>query len=204
MISFVFLGLSLAAPMGPVNSAEIDKGIKNGFFHAWLVGIGAMIADAFFMLLVYLGLLQFLNIPPVQVFLWLFGSFVLIYTGFEGLLNLNKLTLMDYRKKDSLFSCLLSGFLLSISSPLSILFWLGIYGSILAKTTESSPNQILIYSTMIFLGLALWDLFIAVLTSGLRPLLNTRILKMISLLSCLSLIAFGVYFGIEGVQTLLN
>lgn len=29
--SCVFLGLSLAAPIGPVNAAQMDKGIKHGF-----------------------------------------------------------------------------------------------------------------------------------------------------------------------------
>ena len=31
--SYVFLGLSLAAPIGPVNAARRGRGIKNGFFH---------------------------------------------------------------------------------------------------------------------------------------------------------------------------
>jgi threonine/homoserine/homoserine lactone efflux protein len=46
LVSYILLGLSLAAPIGPVNSARLDKGIKNGFWHAWIVGAGSMIADA--------------------------------------------------------------------------------------------------------------------------------------------------------------
>lgn len=30
-LSYVFLGLSLAAPIGPINAAQLDKGIKMGF-----------------------------------------------------------------------------------------------------------------------------------------------------------------------------
>lgn len=81
LLSYFFLGLTLAAPIGPVNSARIDKGIKNGFWHAWIVGTGSMIADALFMILVYVGMVRFLEIPIVQIFLWLFGGFVLIYSG---------------------------------------------------------------------------------------------------------------------------
>lgn len=33
-----FLGQTLAAPIGPVNSARIDKGIKNGFVMLGLLG----------------------------------------------------------------------------------------------------------------------------------------------------------------------
>lgn len=45
IVAYIFLGVSLAAPIGPVNAAQLDTGIKNGFFHAWIFGIGALTAD---------------------------------------------------------------------------------------------------------------------------------------------------------------
>ena len=30
-LSYVFLGLSLSAPMGPINAAQLEKGIRSGF-----------------------------------------------------------------------------------------------------------------------------------------------------------------------------
>ncbi len=204
-LGYILLGLSLAAPIGPVNSARLDKGIKNGFWHAWIVGAGSMIADAFFMLLVYLGIVQFINIPIIQIFLWLFGSFILIYSGIESIVGANTLTLNYSRNKESLFKCFLTGFIMSITSPLSILFWLGIYGSILAKTAASyGTGTLLVYSSMIFLGLIFWDIFIAALTSGFRKFLHNQTLKAISILSGASLIGFGVYFGHQGIQALLH
>jgi len=205
LISYIILGFTLAAPIGPVNSARLDKGIKNGFWHAWFVGAGSMIADGIFMMLVYLGMVQFLGIPIVQIFLWLFGGFILIYSGVESIKNANTVTLNYSRNKESLFKCFLTGFILSITSPLSILFWLGIYGSILAKTAQTSGTEsLLIYSSMIFLGLTFWDVFVAALTSGFRKLLNVKSLITISLISGLSLIVFGIYFGYQGISSLLS
>jgi threonine/homoserine/homoserine lactone efflux protein len=195
--------LTLAAPIGPVNSAEIDKGIKNGFFHAWMVGAGAVIADGIFMLFVYLGLTRFLDIHPIQVFLWLFGAFVLVYTGIESIVSGKTITLKSDRNKDSLFTCFLTGFLMSITNPLSIMFWLGIYGSVLAKTAiHYGTLETILYSSMIFLGLTLWDVFIAAISSGSRHFLNAKTLKTISLISGTSMIAFGIYFGFQGIKTL--
>ncbi|HAQ08672.1 MAG TPA: amino acid transporter [Bacillus bacterium] len=204
LASYILLGLTLAAPIGPVNSARLDKGIKNGFWHAWIVGTGSMIADAIFMLLIYLGLVNFLDIPEIQIFLWLFGSFVLIYTGVEGIIKANNIELAFSRGKESLFKCFLTGFLMSISSPLSILFWLGIYGSVLAKTASNyGRTDLLIYSSMIFLGLALWDILVASITTGFRRFLNYGSLRAISILSGLSLLGFGLYFGYQGITALL-
>jgi threonine/homoserine/homoserine lactone efflux protein len=205
LISYIILGFTLAAPIGPVNSARLDKGIKNGFWHAWIVGAGSMIADGVFMLLVYLGMVQFLGIPVVQIFLWLFGGFVLIYSGIESIKNANTITLSYSRQKDSLFKCFLTGFIMSITSPLSILFWLGIYGSVLAKTAQTNGTQsLLIYSSMIFLGLTFWDVFVAALTTGFRRLLNVKSLIAISIVSGASLIVFGLYFGYQGIDALLG
>ncbi|WP_449619860.1 LysE family transporter [Robertmurraya sp. Marseille-Q9965] len=200
LFGYIVLGFTLAAPIGPVNSARLDKGIKHGFWHAWLVGIGSMLADGIFMLMVYLGMVHFLEIPIVQVFLWLFGGFVLIYSGIESIIGAGSIALTDSRGKDSLFKCFITGFVMSITSPLSILFWLGIYGSVLAKTAQvNGPESLLIYSSMIFLGLIVWDILIASLSTGFRKFLNKQSLTVISVLSGLSLIGFGLYFTFQGL-----
>lgn len=204
LMGYIVLGFTLAAPIGPVNSARLDKGIKNGFWHAWIVGAGSMIADGIFMLIVYLGMVNFLEIPIVQIFLWLFGGMILLYTGIESIWSAGTLSLEDTRGKESLFKCFMTGFIMSITSPLSILFWLGIYGSVLAKTAQmSGPGSLLIYSSMIFLGLTLWDLLVASLTTGFRRYLNEYSLKAISIISGLSLVGFGLYFGYEGIKAVL-
>ena len=95
LFSYIVLGFTLAAPIGPVNSARLDKGIKNGFWHAWVVGAGSMIADGFLMLMVYLGMVHFLEVPIIQIFLWLFGGFILIYSGVEGIIGVNSLALNE-------------------------------------------------------------------------------------------------------------
>src|SRR3954453_3577307 len=203
LFSYIILGFTLAAPIGPVNSARLDKGIKNGFWHAWVVGVGSMIADGIFMLMVYLGMVQFLGIPIIQIFLWLFGGFILIYSGLESIKNANTITLTYSRNKESLMKCFLTGFVMSITSPLSILFWLGIYGSVLAKTAQTNGTEsLLIYSSMIFLGLTFWDLFVAVLTTGFRKLLSAKSLIAISIISGASLVVFGIYFGYQGIDAL--
>src|SRR5438874_10302446 len=120
-----------------MNAAHIDRGILNGFLHAWFFGVGAVLADAIYMLVVYIGVVQFLDTPFMKTFLWSFGSFVLLYTGVESLINAGKLNLDQNRNKEPLMRSLLSGFFMSISNPLTILFWLGIYGSILAKTAAA-------------------------------------------------------------------
>ncbi|WP_078409617.1 LysE family transporter [Priestia abyssalis] len=204
-LSYIFLGLSLAAPIGPVNAAQLDKGIRKGFLHAWIFGLGAVAADAIYMMVVYLGVVRFLDTPFMQTFLWLFGCFVLTYTGIESLLKAGQIETDSKRRDDSHFKSFLSGFFMSISNPLTILFWLGIYGSVLAKTASSyGTSQLALYSTAILIGILTWDITMASVASGFRRMLTAKLLTAISLFSGLSLIAFGFYFGLQAVKVLVQ
>ncbi|NOU96674.1 amino acid transporter [Paenibacillus sp. LMG 31456] len=202
-ISYMILGLSLSAPIGPVNAAQLDKGIKNGFLHAWLVGVGAMVADVAYMLLIYLGLAHFLHTPFMKTFLWAFGFFVLVYTGVESLLQISKGHTTRTAKDESAGKSFISGFLLALSNPLNILFWLGIYGSILAQTVESyGMRYVFIYSLGIFTGIFLWDIIMAAIASTLYRYGSKQIIKLISALAGISLIGFGFYFGYQAFKSL--
>lgn len=204
-LSYILLGLSLAAPIGPINAAQIDRGIRNGFIHAWLIGVGAVLADGIYMLAVYIGVNQFLDTAFMKAFLWLFGCFVLLYTGLESMINAGKLNLKDHRNREPLIKSFLSGFFMSISNPLTILFWLGIYGSILAKTAASyETSQLILYSSAIFIGLLLWDIMMASISSNFKKYLTPSLLIFISFLSGFSLMGFGVYFGIQAVNALFG
>jgi L-lysine exporter family protein LysE/ArgO len=203
-ISYILLGLSLAAPIGPVNAAQLDKGIRQGFWPSWLIGLGAMAADAVFMLLIYFGSAHILGSPFIKTFLWLFGSFILLYSGIESLNNTSNILSRSSRSnEESAIKSFTSGFFMTLSNPLSILFWLGIYGSILAKTAETyGAWDLLIYSSGIFIGLMLWDITMATVASLSSKLLSNDILMWISRIAGISLIGFGLYFGYQAVLIL--
>ncbi|WP_334075492.1 MULTISPECIES: LysE family transporter [Paenibacillus] len=205
ILGFIFLGLSLSAPIGPVNAAQLDKGIRGGFLPAWLVGLGAIAADIIYMLLVYFGVIHFLNTPFMQSFLWLFGFFILMYTGIDSIKQASTLSVNETRGREPLMKSFASGFMMSISNPLSILFWLGIYGSVLAQTAATSETRdLIINSCAIISGVLLWDVTMAGFASVFRKILTDRMLRAISILSGLSLIGFGLYFGYEALLLLLE
>ncbi|MGP4074327.1 LysE family transporter [Halobacillus sp. K22] len=203
--SYILLGLSLAAPIGPINAAQIDQGIKNGFLHSWAIGLGSIIADLFFILCVFFGVVHFLEIPMMKSFLWLFGAFVLFYTAFESFKGTKEIGVGQSRSKESIKKTFTNGFLLAITNPLSILFWLGIYGSILADTIQRyNLAHVLLYGGAVLLGLMIWDLFMAFVSSGFRKVLTPSLLHVISFLSGLSLLGFSFYFGFQAFKLLFH
>ncbi|PIC80014.1 amino acid transporter [Sporosarcina sp. P18a] len=204
LVVYMFLGASLAAPIGPVKTVLLNTGIKRGFFHAWAFSLGSVAADILYMFIVYFGVGQFIESPLIKIILWSFGCFVLLYTGIENLLTLNKVEMsLKFGKRVRLRTSMLTGFLMSLMNPLTIIFWLGIYGSILAKTAGGSTGyQIIFNSGAIMLGIIIVDVMMAFLSSGARKFLSVRLLIIVSLISSLSMIGFGLYFGIQAYQAL--
>jgi len=194
----------MAAPIGPVKSVLLNTGIKNGFFHAWFFSLGALTTDIMYMFIVYFGVGQFIDSPLMRIVLWSFGCFVLLYTGIENLLSLHKIEMnLKSGKRVRLRKSILSGFFMSLLNPLTILFWLGIYGSILANTAGVSTGyQIFINSIAILAGIILVDFIMSFLSSGARKLLSTKLLKIVSLISSIIMIGFGIFFGMQAFQAL--
>src|SRR5690606_34624343 len=127
---------------------------------------------------VYFGVIHLLDSPFIKTFLWLFGFFVLVYTGVESIKDAGKISSSNDSNSggNSLLKTFMSGFLISLLNPLSILFWLGIYGSILAKAAHQYPlQQLLLYSGAIILGVLLWDLTMAAASSIFRKYLTLRV-----------------------------
>lgn len=204
-LSYILLGFTLAAPIGPVNAAQLDKGIRYGFLHSWMVGLGAMAADGVFMLLIYFGSAHFLDIPFLKTFLWLFGCFVLIYTGIESMKSADLMISGRQGKEESPARSFVSGFFMTLSNPISILFWLGIYGSILASASQKyAAWDLLIYSSGIFIGILCWDLAMATAASLFHKLLSEKLLSALSKAAGLSLIGFGLYFGWQALKLLFG
>ncbi|MET4560409.1 L-lysine exporter family protein LysE/ArgO [Lysinibacillus parviboronicapiens] len=204
IFTYIFLGISMAATIGPVKTVLLNTGFKNGFFHAWFFSLGALTTDIIYMFIVYFGIGQFIDSLLLKMILWSFGCFVLLYTGIENLLSLHKID-MDLKtgKRTRLRNSIISGFFMSLLNPLTILFWLGIYGSILAKTAEASTGyQIILNSIAILLGIILVDFIMAFSSSVARKLLSTQLLKTVSFISSIIMIGFGIYFGMQAFQAL--
>ncbi|MCY0896213.1 MAG: LysE family transporter [Alicyclobacillaceae bacterium] len=205
-VGYILLGISLSAPIGPINAAQLDGGMRHGFFYAWCIGIGAMLADAAYMGLIFFGLTGFLAHTVVKSFLWAFGSVVLVYLGLQSLYSARSEIVFLTQEAASLSQALTSGFLMAISNPLNILFWFGIYGSLLAKTAETSGQraQSFMETLGIFVGLATWDLWMAVLASSFRKWASPQVMRIVSVAAGAALIAFGLYFAFQAHRQIFS
>jgi threonine/homoserine/homoserine lactone efflux protein len=206
LLSFIVLGFSLAIPVGAVTIEMLKRGMRSGFLRSWLVGLGAMSADVVLMLLIYFGITNFLTGLLAQLVIWLLGFIVLVYLGVSSIRDAFQaidIKLGGRRKLDSLLESYLAGFAIAISNPMNIVFWVGVYGAVLAKTLQTlSGEKVLWYSSGIFIGIAIWDLFVASSAHFGRGFVGEQFMKWFSVAAGLALIIFGLSFGWQAIVVL--
>jgi len=204
IFSGIILGLSVAAPIGPVNIAVIRRGLVAGFFPAWMLGLGAAAADTFYVILVFLGLAPILaESIPFRLALWFIGGAFLIYLGANSARPTQVLanTASDAPRAEP--HPFLTGLGMTLLNPMTIVSWLAIGGaffSSIALVERGISGAMFVAG--IFAGSALWFSGIAVVLHFARRWVNDRALRVVSLIAALVLIAFGLGFIWQAIQTI--
>lgn len=203
IIQQIVLGISLAAPVGPINIEMLKRGIERGFWHAWIVGIGGMTADILFMLLIYFGLSSVFMYTYVQAFMYCAGFFLLFYLGFQSVKQGISHSNMEYKQEEigGLKQSFMAGFLIAISNPLNLVFWFGIYGSTLSSLlTKVTKQEAFLYSLCIIVGIILWNLNIAFSVHFGRTLLKKKALGYITAGAGIILVGYSIHFAYKALQ----
>ena len=206
LVQNILLGLSLAAPIGPVNLEIIKRGLNSGFKQAFLTGLGAMFADTTYLALIFFGLTSFFNFLFIKIFLGIAGSIILIYLGTVSANEFFSKAGETENKPQRLFkTSFVTGYVLAISSPMTIVWWTGVFGALLAAQTHTQTNISAFFSCLsILLGCFLWVFFLAIALHWGKKIINDNILKLISLFAGLFLILFGVYFLYRAIGLIID
>ena len=201
-ISNLILGITLAAAVGPVSIETIKRGLRKGFWSAFLVGLGAALADATYLILIYLGLANFLTGYWIKLIIWIFGAIVLIYLGYGGIKEFkNKLNIKDKNKSER--SSLLAGYLIALMSPMTFAAWFGIGGSIIGAQKLTGMAGLIIFLALV-LGVIIWFFILSMLISFSRKFVNEKTLGYVSLIAGIILIIFGLYFGYNAISYIVG
>jgi len=195
LLQNIILGLSLAAPLGPVNLEIIKRGLNFGFRQAFLTGLGAMSADATYLTLIFFGLTSFLNISLIKIVLGVAGSFVLIYLGLVSAKEYFYKAALENQSRRVYQNSFITGYVLAISSPMTIIWWTGVFGALLMSQTGAQTNLSAFLSCLsILLGCFIWVFFLAASLHWGKKIIHEKMTGYISLIAGIFLIVFGIYF----------
>ncbi|UJR53157.1 LysE family translocator [Dickeya zeae] len=215
MLSGLLLSLSLCLDLGIVNTAIINRGIRDGAGAAFFIGLGSCFGDLLYATLSVLGMAVIFNYTPVRWLLWIGGGGVLLWLSF----NMARSAWRDYRQHRGLAietvsepssgasaparRHFISGMGMALASPSALLWFAAVGGTLIAQATDGSSRQITLFLAGFFIGGILWTLFMAVLIKYGRGALKGRLSFYCSAVSAVLFAVFAVQVIVNGYQTLL-
>jgi threonine/homoserine/homoserine lactone efflux protein len=137
--------------------------------------------------------------------LWSVGGAFLIYLGLAGLRPQQALTALavDPSARAELHP-FVAGFGITLLNPLTVVSWAAIGGAFFAMfAVEPGIANGLILAGSVFLGSVIWSALVALTVHFARRLVNARVLRLVSVVASLALVAFGLGFLVEAAQTIM-
>ncbi|WP_028559580.1 LysE family translocator [Paenibacillus pinihumi] len=200
------LGLSISIPVGTVTIQMMKQGLRNGFLYGWMVGLGGMTFDLLMIMLIYFGFSTYLNLPAVQQVMWLIGCLFLLYLSIDSFKESRRKKEMDGEPNSrSIKKSYLSGLLAAIS-PSNIVFWIGVFGTVLAASFEQSttPFGFLTAAAGILAGILLHDVSLMGFVHYTRRFVSETFLRWFSITAGCLLLGFSFYFGYQFFQAVFS
>ncbi len=184
------IGISIAAPVGPIGVLCIRRTLSNGKLAGFLSGMGAATADMVYGAIAAFGLTVITNLLVENAFwLKLIGGLFLLYLGIKTFME-KPSGKAAQAKQGGYFSMYLSTFFLTITNPITILSFAAIFAGTMIGQNIDSP---LVMVAGVFAGSASWWLALSFGVGLMRDKLNQTHMTWINRISGTIIILFGIF-----------
>lgn len=198
-IDGVIIGFSASVPLGPIGVICIQKTINKGRWSGLVSGAGAAGADTFFAIIAGFGLTFITDfITEKQLYLRIAGSIILLILGLKMFLTNPAIQIRRQRfKKKGLFSDFISVFFLTLSNPLTVLFFGAVFAGFGVVKEESDFLSVFFMVVGIFVGALAWWVILTTTVNHFRKKFRLKRLWWINKITGAIVILCGIAGGIS-------
>ncbi len=193
LLTGLVIGFSIAVPVGPIGLLCIRRAITQGRVAGFASGLGAATSDAAFGLIAALGLTAIASaLLEHRTWLQLIGGLFLVWLGISTLRSRPPAGTTNAPASRNLAAAYGSTFVLTLTNPMTILSFLGIFAGAGLGVTKPGAMAGAMMVVGVFLGSAAWWLILSSLASWLGGRLETRGLRALNTISGLVIAGFGL------------
>jgi threonine/homoserine/homoserine lactone efflux protein len=184
------IGFSIAAPVGPIGLLCIRRSLTDGRLAGFVSGLGAATADALYGLIAALGLTGITSrLVEVRVPLQVGGGLFLVYLGIAALRAPPQVASAPDSGATKSGGMFVSTFFLTLTNPMTILSFLGIFAGLNAGTGSVAAASLLVAG--VFLGSAAWWFVLSAASGWFGSRLRQGGLRFVNIASGVIIAAFG-------------
>ncbi len=190
-LSSLLIGLSIAAPVGPIGLLTIQRSLEHGARAGLATGLGAAAADAVYGAIGAYGVSWLVNaLVAARVPLALFGGAFLLWMAWQLLRAPVAQRAANTAPARNGWQYFASTFLLTLSNPATIFSFIAIFGSMAGRAGSSSPALLV---AGVLIGSALWWLLLSSAVGRLRERFDARWRRRVNRFSAAVLAAFALW-----------
>jgi threonine/homoserine/homoserine lactone efflux protein len=188
----IVLGFSIAAPVGPIGVLCIRRTLAQGSIVGLISGLGAATADAIYGSIAGFGL-TFVSSVLIQqqAMLRFIGGVFLCYLGVRTFLSRSSGG-VEQVQENGLIGAYVSTFLLTLTNPMTILSFAGIFAGLGIADTGGDYVAAGMLIGGVFLGSALWWLTLSGSVGLLRTKFTPQLQGWVNRISGVVIAAFGL------------
>ncbi len=192
LLKGIIIGFALALPIGPIGILCIRKTAAEGHLSGMVVGFGAAAADAVYGFVAAFGLTIISEtLLSQQIWIRLIGGAFLCYLGVKTFLAKPPET-PDQSDGRGYIGSFLSTFFLTLTNPLTIIAFLGVFAGFGLRDGELSVGSASTLIAGVFLGSSLWFFLLSYGITLFRKKINATGLGWVNRTSGLLIIIFGI------------
>jgi threonine/homoserine/homoserine lactone efflux protein len=186
------IGFSIAAPVGPIGILCIQRTLSGGNVQGLVTGLGAATADALYGFVAAFGL-TFISNFLVDQSTWfrIIGGLFLCYLGIRAFLRKPQEQTVSVAN-NSYLSAYGTTFFLTLTNPMTILFFAGIFAGlgIVSESSDYASAGLMVIG--VFSGSGAWWLILSGATGIFRNKISEGKLALVNKFSGLIILAFGI------------
>jgi threonine/homoserine/homoserine lactone efflux protein len=192
LLEGALIGLSIAAPVGPIALLCIRRTLADGRLTGFVSGLGAATADGVYGAIAGFGLaILSRTLLENQQWLRILGGLYLCYLGTRIFLSgITERAAAQSRR--GLIGVYLSTFFLTITNPVTIIAFLAVFAG-LGVTAGGDPRDATQLVVGVFLGSSTWWLALALAVGAFRSRITPITLLWVNRLAGALIAGFGVF-----------
>lgn len=193
------VGLMVSIPLGPIGVLCIQRTLNKGRRSGFISGLGAAFADTIFSIIAGLGLTFIIKfIKEQHLYFQIIGGIIIIFLGIHIFYtNPVRQIRMQRMNRNKLSQDFLSVFLLTITNPMAIFFFIAMFAGI---NIADEPLSLFDMSNLVlgvFSGAASWWFVLSAFVNFLRHRFRLKIIWWMNKIA-------GVIIFILGIAAILS
>lgn len=199
LLNGLVVGITVSLPLGPMGilciQRTMNKGVKSGI----VSGLGIAVGDTLYAIIAGFGISFIMDFLDAQHLIIRFiGGLFLIYLGYKIFVtNPGKELRKQRRKRYNPISDFFSVFFLTLSNPITIIFFGGVFAGFGLVEKDASVYHTIMLVVGVFFGAMLWWGLLALIVNIFRHKIRLRNLWWINKITGVVIMLLGIFVSIS-------